>query len=139
MTFFKGLADMAADLLKPEEQGGLGAAAGSIVLVREVPGVADPSKPWLEVEPTTTRETLKAHSFGVSQQLIGSRLDGSGVGETIIMGDQFVISAIPSIDWKQGNGVTVKIEIDGILWQVMGCTDIPAAGTRSVIKFLVRK
>lgn len=131
MTFFDDMAAMAADLLKPASAGGLGAEQGDIVLVRSAPGVVDPKEPWKPVEPVETRETLKAHSFGVPQKFIN--------GETILEGDQYVISAVPSVDWNQGEGAVVSIEIDGHLWQVVSVQDIPAAGTRSAVKLLVRK
>ena len=131
MPFFDDMAAMAADLLKPASSGGLGAEAGDIVLIRSVPGEIDPAQPWLPVEPVETRETLKAHSFGQPQKLID--------GITILEGDQMVISSVPSLDWRQGEGVTVQIEIDGATWQVIGITEIPAAGIRSALKFHIRK
>lgn len=131
MTFFDDMAAMAGDLLKPSSQGGLGAEQGDIVLVRASPGTIDPSAPWLPVEPVESREALKAHAFGVPQKFID--------GETILSGDQYVISSVPLIDWDQGDGVVVSIEIDGASWQVVSAQDIPAAGTRSAVKFLVRK
>lgn len=131
MTFFDEMGAMAADLLKPSSAGGLGAESGDIVLVRSVPGIVDPAQPWVPVEPVETRETLKAHSFGVPQAFVD--------GETILAGDQYVISAVPSVDWTQSGGATVRIEIDGKLWQVVGVKNIPAAGTRSAVRFTVRK
>ena len=131
MAFFDDLAAMTRDLLKPDTEGGLGSSAGSIVLVREAPGTPDPAEPWEPVEPTTTQQTLKAHSFGVPQKMID--------GETILMGDQMVISEVPSISWKQDTGVTVRIEIDTVPWQIISAQPIPAAGTPSAIKFIIRK
>lgn len=138
-NFFDDMAAMAGDLLKPSSQGGLGAEAGDIVLVRSAPGVIDPAAPWLPVEPVETREPLKGHSFGVPQQFIGSKVNGGGIGDTVMMGDQYVISSVPATDWTQGDGVVMSIEIDGHHWQVVSVQDIPAAGTRSAVKFLVRK
>lgn len=139
MTFFDDMAAMAGDLLKPSSQGGLGAEQGDIVLVRAAPGTVDPNAPWLPIELVETRETLKAHSFGIPQMFIGSKIKGGGIGDTVMMGDQYVISSVPSIDWSQGDGVVVSVEIDGAFWQVVSAQDIPAAGTRSAVKFLVRK
>ncbi|MDZ7906190.1 MAG: hypothetical protein U5N55_10755 [Cypionkella sp.] len=131
MTFFDDMAAMAADMLKPASQGGLGAEPGDIVLVRQAPGAADPVQPWLPVQPTVTREILRAHSFGVPQRMID--------GATIMAGDQYVIAAVPVTDLSQSDGAVIKIEIDGKAWQVIGRQDIPAAGTRSAVKFMVRR
>lgn len=131
MAFFDDLQAMAHALLKPDAEGGLGSAAGSIVMKRSVPGTPNPVTPWLPVVPVVTQETLKAQSFGVPQKMID--------GVTILHGDQYVISAVPALDWRQGVlGAVVTIEIDARVWQVVSVTDVPAAGTRSAIKFMIR-
>lgn len=131
MGFYDEMAAMSRDLLKPDTAGGLGSTAGSIVLKRSVPGTPNPAEPWVPVAPVVTQEVLKAHSFGVPQKFVD--------GVTILTGDQYVISAVPMIDWRQGSGIVVTIEIDAKVWQVVGVTDIPAAGTRAALKFQVRR
>lgn len=132
MSFFAELAALTRDLLRPDTEGGIGAAQGSIVLKRITPGTPNSEEPWVPVEPTTETQVLRAHSFGVPQKFVD--------GVTILTGDQYVISEVPALDWKQGeDGAVVCIELDGIDWQVVGAQDIPSAGTRAAVKFMVRK
>lgn len=87
--------------------------------------------PWEPVTPVKTTQTLRAHSFGVPAKFID--------GVTIQAGDQFVISEVPTLEYVQTAGAVVRIEIDGVPWQVVGVTDIPAAGVRAAVRFQVRR
>lgn len=125
------MAKMARDVLKPSNQGGLGARTGSIAYVRYVPGSA-PVNPWdAPGEPTRTKLAVRAHSFGISKQLVGTQIDNA----TLVATDLYVIcERIP--DGYQPADV---IEIDGKEVTILSVTRIPAAGIASAVKFIVRK
>jgi hypothetical protein len=129
MTFYDDMADVVADLLDPAE---LGAADGSIVLVRRT--VTPPEvDTWNAPEDSTASETLRAQAFGVSGELIGQpapELDGA----TILASDRRVIAALPAMGYEPGD----MLSIDGKAVTVLRVDKIPAAGTPSAVRFIVR-
>lgn len=76
---------------------GLADVGNTLTITRETPGVPDPEKPWVPVQPTTISETVPQ---------IG---EGSGAfrsGETIISTDfEFMISVPSTLVPKVGDGV----------------------------------
>ncbi len=89
--FFDDMAEMVGDLLQPDDEGGLGTAAGSIELLVGKPYTKDPDSPWIAPEPVFERQMLRAHALGGSQSMID--------GETVMNGYQDVISEVTAIEW----------------------------------------
>lgn len=129
MGFYDELAAMAADLLKPDAAGGLG--QGAVVLVRVTPGAVNPAEPWVPVAPTTATETLRAAVRGVSKELVGAEGEN---GVVIVATDLQVIAAVPVLAYQPGDRIT----IDGAAVNILRVDNIPAAGTRAAIRFIVR-
>lgn len=128
--FFDEMAAVARDLLKPSDQGGLGARAGAIKYVRYTPGTP-PVNPWDPPNPPTPVELpVRAQSFGINKRLIGTE-----IANTVIMAtDKYVIcERIPD-----GYQPTDVIEIDGAPTTIISVERIPAAGVISAIRFIVR-
>lgn len=128
MSFYDDLAAMASELLAPTSSGGLG--QGVIQLIRVTPGVVDPDKPWLPVQPTEQTETLNGAVKGVSSKLVGTEV-GSAV---ILASDREAICAAPAMQYQAGD----ILSVDGVRVAVLSVERIPAAGTVSAVKFLVR-
>lgn len=126
--FYDDLAAMASDLLAPTSSGGLG--QGVIELIRVTPGVADPDKPWLPVDPTEQTELLKGAVKGVSSELVGTEA-GSAV---ILASDREVICAPPTMQYQAGD----LLSVDGVRVNILSVERIPAAGTVSAVKFIIR-
>ena len=126
--FYDDLAAMTRELLAPTSQNGLG--QGVLELIRITPGVPDSDKPWLPVQPTEQTELLKGAAKGVSSQLIGTEA-GSAV---ILASDRVVICAPPVMQYQAGD----VLSVDGVRVTVLSVERIPAAGTPSAVKFLVR-
>ncbi|MET0375648.1 MAG: hypothetical protein ABW128_15500 [Rhizorhabdus sp.] len=127
--FFDEMATVATDLLLPSDQGGLGARAGAVSFVRltEVPAVEE----W-DV-PTYTQATLdvRAQAFGVRKELIGTPTETGGA---IVASDIYVIAErIPG-----GRQPTDLIFLDGKPVTILSAKDIPAVGTVSAHRFIVR-
>lgn len=122
---------MARDLLKPSDQGGLGARTGSIQYVRYVPG-PPPAEPWLPPSPAVRTELdVRAQSFGISKELVGTPIENN----VLIATDLYVIcERIPD-----GYQPTDVITIDGRDVTILGVQRIPAAGIASAVKFFIRK
>lgn len=128
MSFYDDMATMASELLAPTSSGGLG--QGVIQLIRVTPGVPDSAKPWLPVQPTEKTETLKGAVKGVSSKLVGTEV-GSAV---ILASDREVVCAPPAMDYQAGD----IMSIDSVRVTVLSVERIPAAGTVSAVKFIVR-
>lgn len=126
--FYDDLADMASELLAPTSSGGLG--QGVIELIRVTQGVVDPAKPWLPVQPTEQTEALKAAVRGVYSRLVGTEV-GSAV---ILASDRQVICAPPAMDYQAGD----VLSVDGVRVTVLSVERIPAAGTVSAARFIIR-
>lgn len=129
--FFDDMAAMARDILKPSDQGGLGAKSGSIAYLRANP-VTPPTNPWDPPAPTSWTELdVRAQAFGISKELVGTMIENTALVAT----DLYVIcERIPD-----GYKPTDIIEIDGKDVTILGVQRIPAAGIASAVKFFVRK
>ena len=125
MSLYDRGAALTARMLAPEKHG-----QGTVQLIRVTPGVVDPDKPWLPVEPTEKPETLKAAVRGADSRLVGTEV-GSAV---ILASDRQVICAPPAMDYQAGD----ILSIDGVRVNILAVQRIPAAGTVSAVKFLIR-
>lgn len=129
--FFDDMALMARDLLKPSNQGGLGARTRSISYLR-ANAPTPPENPWEPPAPVSWTELdVRAQSFGISKQLIGTEIGNTAMIAT----DLYVIcERIPD-----GYQPTDVIEIDGEKVMILGVERIPAAGVASAVKFFIRR
>lgn len=128
MGFYSDMAAMAYDLLAPDSNGGLG--QGHVVLVRTTPGTPDPDAPWEPVTPTTTSETLRAAVSGADARLVGTEVGGA----VILASDRTVVCAVPVMGYQAGD----TLMIDGKPVLILSVQKIPAAGTTSAVRFIVR-
>ena len=120
-------AAVSARLLAPTSEGGLG--QGVVILTRVTPGVPGPN-PWDPVTPTTQTETLRAAVRGVDRRLVGT-----SVGDAVILAsDRQVICSPPVLEYQPGD----TIAVDGVPVHMISVENLPAAGTRSAVKFLIR-
>ncbi|WP_435170822.1 hypothetical protein [Falsirhodobacter sp. 1013] len=103
-----------------------GAQQGVVVLSREVPGQADPAKPWVPVQPTVQAEGLTAIVKGVSAAFVD--------GTAVLASDLEVLCVPPAMD----AAVTDTIIIDGKRGAIVRVTPIPAAGVPAVLRLIVR-
>lgn len=125
--FYSEMAAMTRDLLAPTSQGGLG--QGTIVLTRKTPGVPGPN-PWDPVEPVTQSETLRGAVRGVSQRLVGTEVGGT----VILASDRQAVCAVPALQYQAGD----VLSVDGAPVHIIAFERIPAAGTTSAVKFIIR-
>lgn len=128
MSIYNDLAATVRELLDP---GQLGAASGSIVLVRRT--VTPAANSWEDPTVTLTSETLLAQAFGVSGQLVGLPADEPADG-VIVASDRTVVAALPEMGYQPGDLLT----IDGTAVTVIRVEQVPAAGVPSAVKFVVR-
>lgn len=130
MSFYSDMAAVAAELLAPESQGGLG--QGSIVLVRYTPAAAG-ANPWdAPGAPTPTRTTLAGVVSGVSKELVGTPVAD---GTAIVATDLQVIVAPWGGSYDPGD----VLELDGTPVIVLKVQNIPAVGTVAAVKFIARR
>src|SRR5690554_2603942 len=124
--FYESMRQMAEELLAPTSQGGLG--QGSIVLSRQssVPG----ANPWDDPTITSQTEQLRGAVRGVSQELIGTEVGGT----IILASDRQAICAPPSMGYTAGDTLVV----DGVPVTIISVQNIPAAGTVSAVRFIIR-
>lgn len=126
---YSDMAGVARELLAPTSDGGLG--QGAIQLVRYTPGANGPN-PWDPPEPPTRTVTpLQAAARGVSEKFIGVEVAPNMV---IVASDLQVIAAPWDGTYEPGD----VLEIDGKPVTVLRIDNIPAAGTVSAIRFIVR-
>lgn len=126
--FYADMSMMARNLLASTSQGGLG--QGEIILTRVTPGAVDPDKPWIPAQPTTQTETLSGAVRGVSEKLVGT-----AVGEQVIVAsDRMAICAVPVMKYKAGD----VLSVDGVPVHIISFDNIPAAGTPSAVRFIIR-
>lgn len=126
--FYSDLATMARDLLAPTSAGGLG--QGTLVLTSITPGTPDPLEPWKPVTPQTTTQTLRGAVKGVSSKLIGVEVGGT----VIVSTDREAITEVPSIAYNAGD----LFSVDGKEVRVISVQPIPAAGTASAVRWIIR-
>jgi hypothetical protein len=125
--FYQEMQDMAREMLAPTSQGGLG--QGEIVLTRKTPGTPGPN-PWDPVEPVVQSETLGGAVSGISQQLVGTEMDGA----VLLASDRQAICEAPRMEYQAGD----VLSVDGVPVHILGVKRIPAAGTVSAVKFFIR-
>lgn len=131
MSFYDEMAGVARELLAPDEAGGLGATAGTIVLTRIVR--VPPANSWENPTETPQSETLLAQAFGVGAELVGLPADEPSNG-VVLASDRMVISAVPAMGYRPGDLITIGSQAVAII----RVENIPAAGTVSAVKFVVR-
>lgn len=124
MALYDDMASMAIEVLDPGALGQTG-----IALIRETRFPPDPDAPWLGSPVEIERQTLKAVAKGVDQL---------ADGVTILSTDILVTSAVPSVSWMLADGVTLRIEINGVQYSVVSVDTTPRAGTPVAVKFIVR-
>ena len=117
-------AALTARLLAPDKYG-----QGTVTLTRSTPGVPGPN-PWDPVVPVTTTETIKAAVRGVDKRLVGTEVGGA----VILASDRQVICAPPFMAYTAGD----VLSVDGVPVHIISVERIPAAGTVSAVKFLIR-
>ena len=125
-SIYERMAAVSNKLLDPARFG-----QGTIELVRYTPGAA-PANSWDPPNPPTrTVTTLKGAASGVSASLVGSTIAPGVQVETT---DLQVIVA----PWGGEYDPADVLEIDGDPVTILSFERIPAAGTVSVIRFIVR-
>lgn len=117
-------ASLTSRLLAPDKYG-----QGVVTLTRSTPGVPGPN-PWDPVVPVTETETLKAAVSGVDKRLVGTEAGGS----VILASDRECICAPPVMSYTAGD----TLAVDGVPVHIISVERIPAAGTVSAVKFLIR-
>ena|SRR5690625_2818996 len=124
--FYAEMGQMATELLAPTSEGGLG--QGSIVLSRQssTPG----ANPWDPPSVTTQEETLRGAVRGVSKELVGVEVGGT----VILASDRQAICAPIGMGYTAGD----TLIIDGVPVHIIAVQNIPAAGTVSAVRFIVR-
>jgi hypothetical protein len=123
------MAGVSKRLLRPTSQNGLG--QGKIELVRLTPGTP-PVNPWdPPTAPTLTKTTLNGAATGVGKELVGTPV---AVGNAIVATDLSVIVA----PWGGAYDPADKLELDGKPVTILKVENIPAVGTVSAIRFIVR-
>lgn len=126
--FYSDLAAMARSLLAATSAGGLG--QGRIEITHVEPGVVDPDAPWIPVEPTRTTVEIRGAVRGVDKRLVGTEAGGT----VILASDRVAITEVPPIPYTAGD----TLSIDGVPVHIIQVEDIPAAGIRSAVRFLIR-
>lgn len=125
--FYEQMRAVAAELLAPTSQGGLG--QGVIVLARDTPG-PEPENPWDPVEPAVQTETLDGAVRGVGKRLVGVEVGGT----VILASDRQAICTVPAMGYTAGD----RLSIDGVPVHIIDVEKIPAAGITSAVKFIIR-
>lgn len=126
--FYTSMGQVAAELLAPTSQGGLG--QGNVVLSRTIPGTPNPDAPWEPVEDTYQTETLRAAVRGVGKQLVGVEVGGT----VILASDRQAICAPISMGYTAGDTLVV----DGKPVHIISVENIPEAGIVSAVRFIIR-
>lgn len=98
MPFYDELADMVVDLLSPDDAGGLG--QGAITIVRETPGVPSPSQPQVPVGPKVLTEDVNH---------VGEPKAEYRAGETVVTSD-YAFMIVPATKFTVAVGDRVRID-----------------------------
>lgn len=126
--FYSEMADMARDLLKPTSAGGLG--QGHLTISREGPPTPGPN-PWDPVVPgEPIVEKLDGAVRGIDKRMIGTEVGGV----VLMASDLQAICAVPSMEFQPGD----TFAVDGKPVHVIAMENIPAAGTPSAVRFIIR-
>lgn len=126
--FYEEMADMTRELLAPTSEGGLG--QGIITLTRSTSGTPDPDRPWEPVEPTRQTERLNGAVRGVDSRLVGTEAGGS----VILSSDRVATCTVPAMGYQAGD----TLSVDGAPVHILSVENIPAAGTTTAAKFIIR-
>lgn len=147
--FFDEMAVMARDLLRPSDQGGLGAKTGSLKYVRIAPG-APPTNEWEpDPEPVRFELPIRGQSFGIGKELVGTEIENT----VLVSSDLYVVAPVifeglGVHNWwtyyflptgSDSVNVSHVIELDGVAVIIVSVEKIPAVGTTSALRFIVRK
>lgn len=108
--------------------GGLG--QGTIVLARTTLGSPNPDAPFDPVSDIVTTEPLLGSARGVSEQLVGTEVDGAILSAT----DLVVTVSPPRMGYSTGDVLT----LDGVPVHILAVSKIPAVGITSLVKFYVK-
>jgi hypothetical protein len=127
--FYAEMAQVAASLLAPTSDGGLG--QGTVTLSRSVR--VDPVNSWDEPTFTWATQTLRASVRGVSAKMVGLPA-GEPENGVIVASDRVATCAVPAAGYSVGD----LMAIDGRPVTVLQFENIPAAGTPSAVRFVVR-
>ena len=126
--FYADLAAMARDLLKPTSSGGLG--QGHLTISREGPSTPS-ANPWDPVVPgERIVEKLDGAVRGIDKRMIGTEVGGV----VLMASDLQAICAVPVMTWQPGD----TFAVDGKPAHVVAMETIPAAGTPSAVRFIIR-
>lgn len=126
MSIYDRMADVSRRLLSNDKFG-----QGVIQLVRYTPG-ADPVDPWSPpLPPVRTVIPITGAARGVSKELIGTPVDTGGQ----IVGTDLMVITPPIVG---GYDPADVLEIDGKPVTILSVQNIPAAGTVSAVRFIVR-
>jgi hypothetical protein len=123
MPFYADMAAMARGLLSPDAQGGLGQGELALVRTETIPA----ANSWDEPTEAVTRETLRGAVSGVAFRFVD--------GTTILASDLQAICEVPAMDYRPGD----TFEIDGAPATILQVRNIPEAGTRAAIRFILRR
>lgn len=129
VTFYDEMREMAAELLSPDADGGFG--QGVVVLEKLTTAAPSASSPWEKAVTTPESETLKAAVKGVSEMFVGTTGDN---GAIIVASDREVIASPPALEYAPGD----RLLIDGKAATVLLYRNLPAAGTRVAVRFIIR-
>lgn len=122
--FYEDMADMVNEIMATEELGQRG-----IRLIREVRGEVDPAAPWLGTPVERQQVNLRGAAKGV---------DELADGESILSTDVLVTAAIPTIPFQLQDGVTLRMELNGVTYSVVSVATNPRAGVPVSVSFIVR-
>ena len=126
--FYAEMAEMARDLLQPTATGGLG--QGHLTISREGSSIPGPN-PWDPVVPGgRIVEKLDGAVRGIDKRMVGTEVGGV----VLMASDLQAICAVPVMTWQPGDTFVV----DGKPVHVVAMETIPAAGTPSAVRFIIR-
>lgn len=128
--FYSQMAQMAADLLAPTSQNGLGQGA---ITLSKTSAAVNPDAPWEVVTAPveTDVEQIKGAARGVSKELVGQDFGGP----VILATDLQVITEVPQGDYTAGD----TLSIDSVPHSIIAVIKMPAAGITSAVKYIVRR
>jgi hypothetical protein len=116
-------------------------STGTVTLTRETPAADDPTKPWLQGEPTLDVYALDARVDGV----LADYIDGT----TVVASDEMAIASPKARhtlhDGEAADGAVVEIEprmsdtlqVDGEERAVKAIRAIPAAGPAAMFHIII--
>lgn len=124
-SFYERMAKVPERLLSPDRMG-----QGTIILSRTIPG-APPANPWDPPSDSAEQtELLRGAVRGVSKELVGVEVGGT----IIVSSDRQAICAVPAMGYTAGD----ILSVDGKPVHIIQVMNIPAAGIRSAVKFIIR-